>query len=129
MPRTLRIAICLLAAWLAVGLVAFHSGRESADAAAAATVTAAPKPELKPAPSTPIAEQKAALGDDLFQSRLRAVADRFRGLDGWIRMRLRAMKYKRKWATDNWRLRWQHFRRLGFIFLSDALAPPAVEPT
>ena len=62
MPRTLRIAICLLAAWLAVGLVAFHSGPGPADAAA--TVGASPKPELKPAPSTPIAEQKAALGDD-----------------------------------------------------------------
>lgn len=54
---------------------------------------------------------------------------RFRALDAWLRMRIRAMKFKRKWCTDNWRLRWQHFRRLGFVFLSDALVPPAVEPT
>jgi len=64
MPKTLRIATCLLAAAFAVGLVALHSGHERADAAAAAPVAAAPEPELKPAPSTPIAEQKAALGDD-----------------------------------------------------------------
>jgi group II intron reverse transcriptase/maturase len=54
---------------------------------------------------------------------------RFRALDSWLRMRIRAMKFKRKWKTDNRRLRWTHFRRLGFKFLSDALVPPAVEPT
>ena len=53
----------------------------------------------------------------------------FRSLDRWLRMRMRAMKFKRKWHTDNRRLRWTHFRRLGFIFLADALVPPAVEPT
>jgi len=46
-----------------------------------------------------------------------------------LRMRIRAMKFKRKWHTDNWRLRWSHFRHLGFVFLCDALVPPAVEPT
>lgn len=61
MPRELRIAMCLLAAGLAVGLVAFRSGPESAASAEAATP---PTPELKPAPSTPIAEEKALLGDD-----------------------------------------------------------------
>ena len=55
MPRELRIAMCLLAAGLAVGLVAFRSGPESAASAEAATP---PTPELKPAPSTPIAEEK-----------------------------------------------------------------------
>jgi group II intron reverse transcriptase/maturase len=55
--------------------------------------------------------------------------ERFRVLDGWLRMRLRAMKYKRKWYTDNRRIRCAHFRNLGFIFLSDALVPPVVEPT
>jgi len=54
------------------------------------------------------------------------VADRFRGLDGWIRMRLRAMKYKRKSRADNWRLRRKHLGNLGFVFLSELLAPPAV---
>ena len=54
---------------------------------------------------------------------------RFRVLDSWLRMRIRAMKFKRKWKTDNRRFRWQHFRRLGFVFLSDAFVPPVVEPT
>ena len=60
----MRIAICLLAASAALGLVAFRSDHEQpvdADAVAAALV---PALELKPAPSTPIAEQKAILGDD-----------------------------------------------------------------
>lgn len=64
MPRILRIAICLLAAGLAAGLVAFRSEPDLSDRAAATTAALAPAPELKPAPSTPIAEQKAALGDD-----------------------------------------------------------------
>ena len=63
MPRTLRIAICLLAACLAAGLVAFRSDRGLSDAAAPSLAIGA-TPMLKPAPSTPIAEQKAALGDD-----------------------------------------------------------------
>ena len=53
----------------------------------------------------------------------------FRVLDGWLRMRIRGMKFKRKRRTDNWRLRRKHFRRLGVVFLSDAWVPPAVEPT
>jgi RNA-directed DNA polymerase len=50
----------------------------------------------------------------------------FRGLDGWLRMRIRAMKFKRKSRSDNWRLQRKHFANLGFLFLSDARAPPAV---
>jgi RNA-directed DNA polymerase len=50
-------------------------------------------------------------------------------LDKWLRMRIRSMKFKRKRATDNWRLWRQHFRNLGFVFLSEALVRPAVEPT
>jgi group II intron reverse transcriptase/maturase len=50
----------------------------------------------------------------------------FRRLDCWLRMRIRAMKFKRKWLSDNWRLQRKHFRRLGFVFLGDALTPPAV---
>jgi RNA-directed DNA polymerase len=53
----------------------------------------------------------------------------FRVLDKWLRMRIRCMKYKRKRATDNWRLRRQHFRHLGVVFLSDAGVRPVVEPT
>ena len=50
-------------------------------------------------------------------------------LDKWLRMRIRSMKFKRKRATDNWRLWRKHFRNLGLVFLSDALVPPVVEPT
>ena len=50
----------------------------------------------------------------------------FRGLDGWLRMRIRAMKFKRKSRSDNWRVLRKHLRNLGFLFLSDARAPPAV---
>jgi hypothetical protein len=44
-------------------------------------------------------------------------------------MRIRSMKFKRKRATDNWRLWRKHFRNLGLEFLSDALVRPVVEPT
>jgi group II intron reverse transcriptase/maturase len=47
------------------------------------------------------------------------VGDLFRGLDRWIRMRLRCMKYKRKSRADNGRLRLANFRRLGLLFLTD----------
>jgi RNA-directed DNA polymerase len=50
-------------------------------------------------------------------------------LDKWLRMRIRSMKFKRKRATDNWRLWRQHFRNLGFVFLCDAIVPAVVEPT
>jgi len=55
-----------------------------------------------------------------------SVASRFRDLDRWLRMRIRAMKFKRKSRRDNWRLRLKHLRKMGFVFLSDARAPPAV---
>jgi len=64
MSKTLRIAICLLAAASAVGLVAFRSDPGPSHGEDATSLNAAHGPELKPAPSTPIAEQKAALGDD-----------------------------------------------------------------
>jgi RNA-directed DNA polymerase len=53
----------------------------------------------------------------------------FRALDQWLRMRIRSMKFKRKRMSDTWRMRRQHFGRLGLEFLSDVRAPPAVEPT
>lgn len=64
MPRTLRIAVTLLALGLPAGLLAFRSVGEPHDAAAAIMDVPPPGPELKPAPSTPIAEEKAKLGDD-----------------------------------------------------------------
>ena len=58
------------------------------------------------------------------------VRNLFRSLDGWIRMRIRCMKFKCKRRTDNWQLRRKHFRNLGLISLSDVwLPPPAVGTT
>jgi RNA-directed DNA polymerase len=63
---------------------------------------------------------------DYFATPFSSVADRFRGLDRWMRMRIRAMKYKRKSRADNWRLLRKHLRNLGFVFLAEVRAPPAV---
>lgn len=41
----------------------------------------------------------------------------YRDLDGWIRMRLRCMKFKRKSKIDNSRLRLKHLKRLGLLSL------------
>ena len=43
----------------------------------------------------------------------------FQNLDSWLRMRLRAMKFKRKGRPDNQRLRTKHLRKMGFVFLND----------
>ena len=39
----------------------------------------------------------------------------FNELDRWIRMRIRCMKYKRIWKTDNRRLKRRHIERMGFV--------------
>jgi RNA-directed DNA polymerase len=39
----------------------------------------------------------------------------FNELDRWIRMRIRCMKYKRLWKTDNRRLKRRHIQRMGFV--------------
>ncbi len=43
-------------------------------------------------------------------------------LDKWVRMRLRCMKYNRKWKTDNKRLRLKFFRRIGLLNMYDFCA-------
>jgi RNA-directed DNA polymerase len=53
------------------------------------------------------------------------VGDLFRGLDRWIRMRLRCMKYKRKSRADNGRFRLVYFRQMGMCFLSELRPSPA----
>lgn len=63
-----------------------------------------------------------------FATSFSSVGSLFRGLDRWIRMRIRAMKFKRKSRADNWRFRRKHFRNLGFVFLCGARPPPAVAP-
>lgn len=52
------------------------------------------------------------------------VGDLFRGLDRWLRMRIRCMKYKRKSRADNGRFRLRQFRRLGLLCLSDLRPAP-----
>jgi len=61
--RTIRIALCVLAASLAVGLASFRSDRQLVNADAV-TAPIALVPILKPAPSTPIAEERAVLGEE-----------------------------------------------------------------
>jgi RNA-directed DNA polymerase len=60
-----------------------------------------------------------------FATTFSSCGDRFRGLDRWIRMRLRCMKYKRKSRADNGRIRLKNFRSLGLLFLSDLRPAPA----
>ena len=64
-----------------------------------------------------------------FATSFSSVGDRFRGLDRWLRMRIRCMKFKHKRLSDNWRLQRKHLRHMGFVFLSECRAPPAVETT
>jgi RNA-directed DNA polymerase len=64
-----------------------------------------------------------------FATPFSSVRHLFRTLDRWLRMRIRCMKFKRKRSTDNWRLHGKHLANLGFTFLSERWAPPAVEPT
>ncbi|MCP4604866.1 MAG: group II intron reverse transcriptase/maturase, partial [Proteobacteria bacterium] len=49
----------------------------------------------------------------------------FKEMDKWIRMRMRCMKHKRKWKTDNKRLRLKFFRRKGLLNLRDFYVEPA----
>ena len=52
------------------------------------------------------------------------VGDRFRGLDRWIRMRLRCMKYKRKSRADNGRGRLGSFLHPGLFTLTTLRSAP-----
>lgn len=45
-------------------------------------------------------------------------------LDKWIRMRLRCMKLKRKWKTDNKKLRLKFFRKMGLLSMYDLSTAP-----
>jgi RNA-directed DNA polymerase len=60
-----------------------------------------------------------------FATTFSGCGDLFRGLDRWIRMRLRCMKFKRKSRADNGRFRLRNFRRLGLLALSDLRPAPA----
>jgi group II intron reverse transcriptase/maturase len=43
----------------------------------------------------------------------------FASLDRWIRKRIRCMKYKRIWCTDNYRLTIKHIKNMGLTFCTD----------
>ena len=63
----MRIALCLAAAFGTIALLASRSEdahSRDADAVKASSTRAPSEPVLKPAPSTPIAEEKAQLGDE-----------------------------------------------------------------
>jgi RNA-directed DNA polymerase len=64
-----------------------------------------------------------------FATAFSSVGKQFRALDGWVRMRIRCMKFKHKRRSDNWRLRRKHLANMGFVFLSECRAPPAVGTT
>ncbi|WP_186005677.1 group II intron reverse transcriptase/maturase [Methylotuvimicrobium buryatense] len=49
----------------------------------------------------------------------------FTELDKWIRVRLRCMKFNRKWKTDNRRLRLKHFKNKGLLSLRAFYHEPA----
>ena len=49
----------------------------------------------------------------------------FRGLDRWLRIRIRCMKYKRKSMADNGRLRLKNFRHMQLLFLTELGPAPA----
>jgi RNA-directed DNA polymerase len=50
-----------------------------------------------------------------FSTTFSTVLKYFTDIDKWIRMRLRSMKYKRKWHTDNRRMKIKHIARKGLI--------------
>lgn len=50
-----------------------------------------------------------------FSTKFSSVLKYFTLIDQWIRMRLRSQKYKRKWYTDNRRLKNKHIENLGLL--------------
>jgi RNA-directed DNA polymerase len=54
-----------------------------------------------------------------FCTNFSAVKEQFKILDCWIRKRIRCMKYKRIWLTDNPRLRNKHIGKMGVLSCLD----------
>ena len=63
-----------------------------------------------------------------FGTEFATVTKQFAALDRWTRTRLRCMKFKRFWRTDNYKLHNKHLRRIGLIALSDFLEPSPDRP-
>lgn len=54
-----------------------------------------------------------------FGTRFSTLNTTFFKLDRWIRKRIRCMKYKRIWITDNWRYTIKHIRKMGLLSCFD----------
>jgi group II intron reverse transcriptase/maturase len=50
-----------------------------------------------------------------FSTKFSSVITYFTKIDQWIRMRIRSQKYKRKWHTDNRRLKNKHIVKIGLL--------------
>ena len=59
-----------------------------------------------------------------FATHFSHIATLFDALDKWIRMRIRCVKKKRKWKTDNKRVRNKHLQRTGLLSLIDFRVTP-----
>ena len=54
-----------------------------------------------------------------FCSKFSTVKTEFGRLDRWIRKRIRCMKYKRIWSTDNWRVQIKLTKKMGLLSCYD----------
>ena len=52
---------------------------------------------------------------NFFSTAFSKVRSQLKALDKWIRTRIRSMKFKRKWRTDNYRFRNKHIERMGLL--------------
>lgn len=52
---------------------------------------------------------------NFFATRFSNVKKQLLQLDAWVRTRIRSMKFKRKWRTDNYRFRNKHIERMGLL--------------
>lgn len=56
---------------------------------------------------------------NFFATKFSTVKTQFTLLDQWLRSRIRSMKFKRKWVTDNYRFRNKHIERMGLLSCRD----------
>lgn len=54
-----------------------------------------------------------------FSPKFSTMKSSFYKMDRWIRKRIRCMKYKRIWSTDNWRYTIKHIEKMGLISCYD----------
>jgi RNA-directed DNA polymerase len=54
-----------------------------------------------------------------FSTKFSTMNTSFYKLDRWIRKRIRCMKHKRIWQTDNWRLTIKHIKKMGLLSCYD----------